>query len=94
MLTRRAPESIAIGWTVNRKSAERPLLYYSGPGHLLTIAPTPSGKGAGLATHAQTRRLMKPEQNLDMMDGMALLFVKGFPPMKAGKIRCFERPEF
>ena len=46
-LTRRAPESLAIGWTVNGKSGERPLLYYSGPGHLLTIAPTRSGKGVG-----------------------------------------------
>lgn len=46
-LTRRAPESVAIGWTVNAHNTERPLLYYSGPGHLLTIAPTRSGKGVG-----------------------------------------------
>ena len=25
---------------------------------------------------------------------MALLFVKGHPPMQTGKIRYFERPEF
>ena len=29
-----------------------------------------------------------------MMDGMELLFVKGYPPIQAGKIRYFERPEF
>ncbi len=46
-LTRRAPESLAIGWTVSDDGAERPLLYYSGPGHLLTVAPTRSGKGVG-----------------------------------------------
>ena len=46
-LTRREPNSLAIGWTPGDKPGEWPLLYYSGPGHLLTIAPTRSGKGVG-----------------------------------------------
>lgn len=50
--------------------------------------------GSSLSTQAQARRLMKPEEILNMLDGMELLFVKGYPPMQAGKIRYFERPEF
>jgi type IV secretion system protein VirD4 len=46
-LKRRESNSLAIGWTPGDKPGEWPLLYYSGPGHLLTIAPTRSGKGVG-----------------------------------------------
>jgi type IV secretion system protein VirD4 len=46
-LTRHESNSLAIGWTPGAKAGEWPLLYYSGPGHLLTIAPTRSGKGVG-----------------------------------------------
>jgi type IV secretory pathway TraG/TraD family ATPase VirD4 len=41
--------------------------------------------GSSLSMQAQARRLMKPEEILNMMDGMELLFVKGHPPMQAGK---------
>jgi len=29
-----------------------------------------------------------------LMEGMELLFVKGYRPFQAGKLRCFEREEF
>lgn len=37
----------------------------------------------------QVRRLIKPEEILNMIDGLELLFVKGYPANQAGKIRYF-----
>ncbi|WP_246659971.1 type IV secretory system conjugative DNA transfer family protein [Methylosinus sporium] len=41
-----------------------------------------------------SRRLMRPEEILHLMEGMELLFVEGYRPFQAGKIRYFEREEF